>query len=476
MDLLLLTARVLLAMVFALAGFGKLSDLAGARKSMLDFGAPRAMAPLLSFLLPLAELACAVALIPASSAWWGAAGVLALLLLFIAAIAFNMARGRRPDCHCFGQLHSAPVGWTTLARNATLCAISGFVLWQGPDHPGASPGAWLSSLTRLESIVLAVGCAGSALAGFALYLLFQLLRKYGRLLVRMEAVEARLGIGLNSTAPPPGLPVDTPAPSFSLPALDGGTAALDVLNAEGIPVLLIFTEPGCGACETLLPDIVQWQGEHAGRLKILLISRGTEAENRANSDKYGLRDTLLQQDREVSEAYRIAATPAAVLLVDGRIASEPALGPDAIRGLVARQVLPRVARGEAVPTLRLPDLDGATVDLAALRGQRSLLLFWNPSCGYCQNMLPDLKKWEQTPLNAAPRLVVLSTGSVEDNRRQGLRASILLDPGSSAMYVFGAGGTPSAVMLDAAGRVASDVGVGADAVLALAGVVRVAAG
>lgn len=475
MGLLLLLARVLLAAVFAIAGFGKLSDLAGSRKSLLDFGVPLALTPLLSFLLPMAELACAVALLPARFAWWGAAGVLALLLLFIAAIGFNMARGRRPDCHCFGQLHSAPVGWKTLARNTALCAISGLILWQGPDRTGTHIGMWLGSLTRLETIVLVVGCAAAGLAAFAIYLLFHLLRKYGHLLLRMEAVEARLGISSQPPAPPPGLPVGAPAPAFSLPALDGGVVKLDALKAGGTPVLLLFTEPACGACETLLPDIAQWQQEHAERLRIVLISRGTEEENRARSRTYGLRDTLLQKDREVSGAYKVEATPGAVLLMDGRISNELALGPDVIRGLVARTVLPRIAKGDAVPPLRLPDLDGKTVNLAALRGRRSLLLFWNPSCGYCQNMLPDLKKWEQTPLNGAPRLVVLSTGSVEDNRRQGLQAPVLLDPASSAMHVFGTGGTPSAVMLDAEGRVASEVGVGAEAVLALAGVVRVAA-
>jgi hypothetical protein len=35
--------------------------------------------------------------------------------------------------------------------------------------------------------------------------------------------------------------------------------------------------------------------------------------------------------------------------------------------------------------------------------------------------------------------------------------------------LFGAGGTPSALVLDEEGRVASDVGVGAQAVFALAG-------
>lgn len=81
--------------------------------------------------MPLAGLAVAASLILASTAFWGALGTLALLLLFVVGIAANLARGRRPDCRCFGQLHSAPAGWSTLARNGLLAAVVGFVVWQG---------------------------------------------------------------------------------------------------------------------------------------------------------------------------------------------------------------------------------------------------------------------------------------------------------------------------------------------------------
>ena len=110
MGSILLLARVVLAAVFAVAGIAKLLDLAGSRKSLRDFGVPDFLARPFGLLLPLAELVCAGALLPDSSAWWGAAGVAALLILFIAGIGINLARGRKPNCHCFGQLSSKPVG------------------------------------------------------------------------------------------------------------------------------------------------------------------------------------------------------------------------------------------------------------------------------------------------------------------------------------------------------------------------------
>ena len=122
---------MLLSLVFVVAGVAKLADRAGSRRAVTDFGAPAVLAAPLAILVPLAELAVAALLIPASTAFWGALGALSLLLLFILGIAANLARGRRPDCHCFGQLHSAPAGWSTLARNGLLAAVVGFVVWQG---------------------------------------------------------------------------------------------------------------------------------------------------------------------------------------------------------------------------------------------------------------------------------------------------------------------------------------------------------
>src|SRR5689334_12332323 len=102
MDVLAAVARLLLTITFVIAGSANLADLPGSRQSLIDFGLPAFLAQPFSALLPVLELACAIALIPLVSVWFGAVGVLALLLLFIAGIAVNMARGRNPECHCFG--------------------------------------------------------------------------------------------------------------------------------------------------------------------------------------------------------------------------------------------------------------------------------------------------------------------------------------------------------------------------------------
>jgi uncharacterized membrane protein YphA (DoxX/SURF4 family) len=140
----LLLARLLLASVFATASVAKLADPAGSRRAITDFGVPPSLAAALAILLPLSELAVAAALLPTPTAWWGALAALALLLLFVTGIGVNLARGRKPECHCFGQLHSALAGWMNLAGNSVLATLAGFVVWQGWDGDvGPSVISWL---------------------------------------------------------------------------------------------------------------------------------------------------------------------------------------------------------------------------------------------------------------------------------------------------------------------------------------------
>jgi peroxiredoxin len=200
---------------------------------------------------------------------------------------------------------------------------------------------------------------------------------------------------------------------------------------------------------------------------------------------------LLQKDREVAEAYLAYGTPSAVLVrQDGTIGSPVAQGADAIRALVTATLngtLPPTASngqaaaaaprppaglkiGEPAPDFSLPDLDSKTVKLSDYRGKPTLVLFWRPSCGFCERMLPDLKAWETNARNGAPKLLVVSTDSVEVNKAMGLRSRVLLETsGMSVGSKFGAGGTPMAVLVDAEGRIASELAAGAPAVLALAG-------
>jgi hypothetical protein len=80
---------------------------------------------------------------------------------------------------------------------------------------------------------------------------------------------------------------------------------------------------------------------------------------------------------------------------------------------------PPLKKGDRRAVLELRDLSGGTADLATLGSRRTMLLFWNPSCGFCETMLDDVKAWERSRAKDAPQLVVISGGSPKANREQG---------------------------------------------------------
>ncbi|HUB75607.1 MAG TPA: TlpA disulfide reductase family protein, partial [Solirubrobacteraceae bacterium] len=255
-----------------------------------------------------------------------------------------MLRGEAPDCHCFGQLHTAPVGPAVRARNALLAALAAFVALAGGRAPGPSVTAWVARLDGQQALSAALALALVGLAWFS----FELMRQHGRVLVRLERLEAAQGAGTGAPAParpaPVGLPVGLPAPEFELATLDGGRLSLAALRERASPVLLVFTDPGCGPCNALLPELGRWRREHAADLTLAVISRRSAAENAAMASEHGLGDVLLQEDREVAAAYAAQATPSALVVSrDGRIASPLARGAEQIRAMLARAIEPVAA-------------------------------------------------------------------------------------------------------------------------------------
>ena len=95
------------------------------------------------------------------------------------------------------------------------------------------------------------------------------------------------------------------------------------------------------------------------------------------------------------------------------------------------------------------------------------MLFWNPGCGFCQRMLDDVRAFDRSAAAGAPRLLLVSTGSAAENEELALQAPIALDPDFTAGSAFGMTGTPSAVLVDRHGTIASEPAVGATEVMAL---------
>ena len=500
----LLACRVVLAVVFVVAGIGKLADLPGSRRAVTEFGVPARLAHVLGVVLPVGELAVAVALLITPAARVGALGAGLLLLAFIAAIGTALAAGREPDCHCFGQVHTAPVGPRTLARNTALLGLAGFVAIGGWRHPGVSATHWVSQASAAWLVAIAAGVVIAGLVGFQVWFSLQLLAQNGRTIARLGELEgaiARLtgedgGLMMDGEDGPEalgadlsgaGLPVGSRAPDFVLPDVHGQRHSLASMRADR-PVLLVFSAANCGPCQSLMPELARWQLEHAERLQTVVIAAGDPAANRAKADEHGLDGVLIDRDRETAELYEAVGTPMALVVgADGLIQSPTVGGTEAIRTLVRQATRPpltvRQVRsahengrngspaaedriGQPAPELELHDLDDNRVELKDLYADRTVAIFWNPGCGFCQQMLPELRALELRAPERAAQLVVISSGEPDQVRQDGLRSRVLLDPESEAMRAFGAEGTPMGVVIQD-GVIASPVAAGGPAVLEL---------
>jgi thiol-disulfide isomerase/thioredoxin len=502
MEIVLLTVRLILAAVFGIAGAAKLADREGSRKALAGFGVPESLAAPLALILPVAELAVAAALLPLGTAWFGGIGALILLLAFSIGIGVNLARGNSPDCHCFGQLHSEPVSWKVFARNLALAGVAGLIVVAG--NPGLSAFTWLSDLKAGEIVSLVISIVAVGLLAAALVSLRRVLAQQTVVMEKLEAVRKIIDEDYAEPAPieredaaPPveGLPVGALAPNFSLESMSGSQVSLEGLLSGGKPVLLFFVSPTCSPCKSLLPMVSRWEREFSDWLSIAVLSRGTLKDNQSKMSKYEIRHLLLQGEADVADEYQARWTPAAVLIGrDGKIASPVTSGDEAIRALINHTVttnaamiaagnttnglIPQVSVGkslfkvgEPAPRFSLPDEKGKMVSLESLLGDPTLLVFWSSKCSFCVALIEDLKRWEAEPPKGAPKIVFLNSGFDQD-KREGFSSQMLIDQDFDIGPLFGTNGTPSAILIDGEGRIASSMATGATNILALAGVRR----
>jgi peroxiredoxin len=131
-----------------------------------------------------------------------------------------------------------------------------------------------------------------------------------------------------------GLKAGSVAPPFRLPDIYGDTVSLE--SYRGRRVLLVFTDPHCGPCEALAPDLARLarQGRDGG-LSVVAIARGAAEDNARDAELYEfIFPVALQKRWEVSKGYGIFATPVGFLIDEqGVIVRDVAVGPDAIVAL-----------------------------------------------------------------------------------------------------------------------------------------------
>ena len=331
-----------LAAVFLVAAVAKFADVRAAQGAVEEFGVPRAVAVPVGSLLPVVELAVVVLLLVPSTALGGAVAAGMLLLLFTVAIVVNLARIRSPDCNCFGQVGSAPVDRSTLVRNGGLLGIAVVTAVALAADPGSSPAHLLDDVDAAAGALTVAGLALVA-AGVAGWGIFHVLRGHGRLLLRIDQLEAALtaaGIAVPSVDPVAiGIPAGSPAPPFTASDVTGRPVTRDELLAGASRCCWCSPTPAAGLvtiwCRRSLAgsETTPTTSRSPSRRRVrprrsvpLLLSTASP-------------NVLLDEREQLFAAHGARATPSAILIsADAHVAAPLATGLDEIRELRARAV------------------------------------------------------------------------------------------------------------------------------------------
>jgi peroxiredoxin len=337
-----------------------------------------------------------------------------------------------------------------------------------------------------------LGLTGAAVVALC-SVAYQVVRQQGRMLLRLDELEARLTGAEPSPANgrPLGLPVATSVPPFRLPDLSGSEVQLE--DFRGKRVLLVHWDPQCSFCSRIAPELAKLQGGLRKRkTELLLLSYRDAEDNRALAVEHGLAcPILLQPERETIEAFAGLGTPAAYLLDEkGRVAKPLALGADQVPSLaraaaggkarpagersLAESRIERdgIPAGSHAPLFDLPDLHGRKVSLDDYRGRPVLVVFSDPDCGPCDSVAPDLARFHREHRDNGLDVLMVSRGEPEENRRKaaehGVEFPVVIQRGWRLSKKYGIFATPIAFLVDERGVIARDVARGGPEILRLA--------
>jgi thiol-disulfide isomerase/thioredoxin len=323
-DIILALVSLGLAALLTISSLTKFIDIVGFAAQLPKFGVPAPLATNAARLIAGVELGAAALMMLRPTLVAGLILACALFTGFGLAIVVALRRGTGPNCGCFGSFDKGPVTARTAGRAVTLALVSGCAavaaiseskaigVWSiGPLF--GSPLAWLSFAAALYASAL-------------VFVWISLLRQHGRILQRIESLEAS---GRRSFSGPatPGIPARK-VPEFTITLPSGATRSSNVLDS-GKSILLVFSAANCPSCAELEPLLSRWIDEHQGGFVVVV----------ANWDgpTYGgwRLPSLPGSDGAILYShFRIQLLPSAVVLAPGDQCSEIAVGVDAIRRLV----------------------------------------------------------------------------------------------------------------------------------------------
>jgi Methylamine utilisation protein MauE len=144
--------RGALALLLLTAAGHKLRDLGRFRATVAEYRLlPPGLVGAVAVLLAVGELTLAAALVAPALRTPALLATAGLLVLYGAAVAVNLARGRRDlDCGCAGPAVRRPISGWMVARNGLLAAVA--LAGTVPVHPRTL--VWVDGLTVIAAIVV----------------------------------------------------------------------------------------------------------------------------------------------------------------------------------------------------------------------------------------------------------------------------------------------------------------------------------
>lgn len=337
-------------------------------------------------------------------------------------------------------------------------------------------------LAGMLAILLALALAALALVGALCY---RLLVERGRLLLS-EPDEEPAAWPLAA----PGLAAGSYLSDFALPTLgeaEGYGKLVTLSGLAGQPLLLVVLHPDCLYSRAFARELAAMPPKPGAPLVVAIVAG--EEDRDAFTPFAALPGVVLHDP--AAQSLRLTLTTATPVgyLVDRQRRTVGAMlrGPKALLS-AARGIAPPesdaapvaltaieppplavtpLGPGDAAPAFTLPILDGGDWSLAEQRGTTITLLFSDPTCPPCIDLL------EQMGNAPGQNLVIVSRGDRAENEAliaaTGVDAPVLLQRRREVARLFGALETPAAYIIDEGGRIAAGPMVGIEAILALPG-------
>lgn len=306
--------RALIASMFTLTGAVKLWDLQAMRISLSAFGVPTRLVKPTAILLPLLEMVVGAAVATERRQRAGLRSGIGLLSVFTGAIAWNLVRGRRPQCNCFGAFKDAVIGWQSLVRNALIIGVSWLLLLDSWKAPFSS--RWRRTSLIWMIVILVIGLQGITIAWFV-------------------GSRGRKGTQGDTDSVPAGIPLDSLIPSIGILDADGKEIGIeDAISSRNTLVYVLSSS--CQPCLEVLTIIKDYvRAGEGGRHQSIIILPERDVRPHHFIRLFNPGIAVFQARGDVYAALSLAGTPAALALSsEGRVLRATAIGAHDIACLV----------------------------------------------------------------------------------------------------------------------------------------------